>query len=160
MTELTPSMRDVARRIGVSHTALQKAERTGRILREPSGLWDVEKTRQRLAATATPNTATSSPSGTPFARLKVAQLALKVEAQRLALDEEKGRLIDAQVANSAIDEIAGGMRDALLTWPARVSGQIAAAWNADPHLVQTILQQQINDLLTEVADRFDPPKSK
>ena len=49
MSEQTPSIRELARRIGVSHTALQKAERTGRILREPSGVWDVEKTRQRMA---------------------------------------------------------------------------------------------------------------
>ena len=27
----------------------------------------------------------------------------------------------------------------------------------DPHLVQTVLQQHITDLLTEAADRFDPP---
>ncbi len=160
MKEITPSMREVARRIGVSHTALQKAERAGRVMREASGQWDVEKTRQRMAATAEPDRSPVSPDGTPFARLKLAQLALKVEAQRLDLDEEKGRLIDAHIANSAIDEIAGGMRDALLTWPARVSGQIAAAWNADPYLVQTILQQHINELLTEVADRFDPPKAE
>ena len=32
--------------------------------------------------------------GTAFARLKVVQLVLKVEAQRLSLDETKRRLID------------------------------------------------------------------
>jgi hypothetical protein len=59
--------------------------------------------------------------GTPFARLKVAQLALKVEAQRLALDESKGRLLDVATANATIDEIASTMRDALLNWPAHVT---------------------------------------
>ena len=49
------------------------------------------------------------------------------------------------------------MRDALLNWPSRVSGLIAAELGADPHLVQTVLQQHITDLLTEAADRFDPP---
>jgi hypothetical protein len=48
------------------------------------------------------------------------------------------------------------MRDALLNWPARVSGLIAAEISVDPHLLQTILQSHINDLLTEAADRFDP----
>ena len=28
---------------------------------------------------------------------------------------------------------------------------------ADPHRVQTVLQQHVTDLLTEAADRFDPP---
>ena len=83
--------------------------------------------------------------------------AQQVEAQRLALDEEKGRLLDARSANAAIDEIAGAMRDALLNWPARVSGLVAAELGVDPHLVQTVLQQHITDLLTEAADRFDPP---
>ena len=81
---------------------------------------------------------------------------MKVEARRLALDEEKARLLDVATANAAIDEIAGAMRDALLNWPARVSGLIAAELSADPHLVQTVLQQHITDLLTEAADRFDP----
>ncbi len=52
----------------------------------------------------------------------MAQLALKVEAQRLALDEIKGRLLDIATANATIDEIASTMRDALLNWPARASG--------------------------------------
>ena len=160
MPELTSSTREAARRLGVSDTAIHKAERAGRIAREPDGQWDIDKTRRRLTETADP---TRSPlangagaEGTPFARLKVAQLALKVEAQRLALDENKRRLLDAAEANATIDEIAGAMRDALLNWPARVSGLIAAEISVDPHLLQTILQSHINDLLTEAADRFDP----
>jgi hypothetical protein len=44
----------------------------------------------------------------------------------------------------------------LLYWPARVSRLIAAEMDVDPHLLQTILQSHINDLLTVTADRFDP----
>ena len=176
MPELTSSTREAARRIGVTETALRKAATTGRIVREADGQWDVEKTRRRLIETADPvrsplvrmptgasppgsisaGTGTSLSDSTPFARLKVAELALKVEARRLALDEEKARLLDVATANVAIDEIAGAMRDALLNWPARVSGLIAAELGADPHLVQTVLHQHITDLLTEAADRFDP----
>jgi hypothetical protein len=160
MPELTPSTREAARRIGVSETALRKAEATGRILREPDGRWDVDKTRRRMVETADPARsplANGTAEETPYARLKVAQLALKVEAQRLSLDENKRRLIDIAEANVAIDEIAGAMRDALLNWPARVAGLIAAELGVDPHLLQTILQGHIADLLTEAADRFDPP---
>ena len=162
MPELTPSTREAARRIGITETALRKAEQTNRIAREPDGQWDIDKTRRRLVETADPvrsplaNGGGSSAEGTPFARLKVAQLALKVEAQRLSLDETKRRLIDVTEANTALDEIGSTMRDALLNWPARVSGLIAAEISVDPHLLQTILQSHINDLLTEAADRFDP----
>ena len=162
MPELTPSTREAARRIGITETALRKAEQTNRIAREPDGQWDVNKTRRRLVETADPvrsplaNGGGAGAEGTPFARLKVAQLALKVEAQRLSLDETKRRLIDVTEANTALDEIGSTMRDALLNWPARVSGLIAAEISVDPHLLQTILQSHINDLLTEAADRFDP----
>ena len=126
MAELTPSAREAARRLGVSDTAMHKAERMGRSAREPDGQWDITKTRARLLETSDPQRSPLSGSaaaeGTPFARLKVAQLALKVEAQRLALDESKGRLLDVATANATIDEIASTMRDALLNWPARASG--------------------------------------
>jgi hypothetical protein len=159
MPELTPSTREAARRIGITETALRKAEQTSRIAREPDGQWDIDKTRRRLVETADPHRSplAASVEGTPYARLKVAQLALKVEAQRLALDESKRRLLDVATADATIDEIAGAMRDALLNWPARVSGLIAAELGTDPHLLQGILQQHINDLLSEAADRFDPP---
>jgi hypothetical protein len=159
MPELTPSTREAARRLGVSDTAIRKAERAGRIAREPDGSWDVDKTRRRFVETAdparSPLASGAGADGTPFARLKVAQLALKVEAQRLSLDETKRRLLDVTEANAALDEIGSTMRDALLNWPARVSGLIAAEISVDPHLLQTILQSHINDLLTEAADRFD-----
>ncbi|WP_149538816.1 hypothetical protein [Siccirubricoccus phaeus] len=161
MPELTPSNREAARRIGISEAALRKAEGSGRIAREPDGQWDIDKTRRRLVETADPHRSPlangGGADGTPYARLKVAQLALKVEAQRLALDENKRRLLDVAEANATIDEIAGAMRDALLNWPARVSGLIAAELGVDPHLLQTILQQHVTDLLSEAADRFDPP---
>ena len=160
MPELTASTREAARRLGVSDTAMHKAERSGRIAREPDGQWDVDKTRRRLTEIADPARSplanSAGADATPFAGLKVAQLALKVEAQRLALDETKRRLVDVIEANAALDEIGSTMRDASLNWPARVSGLIAAEIGIDPHLLQTILQSHINDLLTEAADRFDP----
>jgi hypothetical protein len=131
------------------------------LARKPDGQWDIDKIRRRLTETADP---TRSPlangagaDGTPFARLKLAQLALKVEAQRLSLDETKRRLVDINEANAALDEIGSTTRDALLNWPDRVSGLIAAEISVDPHLLQTILHEQINALLLEVALRLDPP---
>src|SRR5512147_745670 len=58
------SQREVARRLGVSHTALQKAQRAGRIAPESDGAWDVEKVRARLAESSDPTrkTATLAPA--------------------------------------------------------------------------------------------------
>ncbi len=161
MQERITSAREVARRLGLSHTAIQKAELVGRIRRDTDGSWDVERVRRDLTASAVPERSPLATSGdaTPLGRLTLARLALGVEAQRLAMDEKKGRLMDIVGANHRIDEVAAGMRDAVLNWPARVSGQIAAEIGRDPHLVQTILQEQMNALLLEVADRLDPRAS-
>ena len=159
MPERIISARDVARRLDLSHTAIQKAEQVGRIRREVDGSWDIERVRRDLTASAVPGRSPLATPGneTPLGRLTLARLALGVEAQRLAMDERKGRLMDVVTADHRIDEFAAGMRDAVLNWPARVSGQIAAEIGRDPHLVQIILQEQINALLNEVADQFEGP---
>ncbi len=77
---------------------------------------------------------TSNSDATPLARLKVAQLALKVETQRLALDESKGQLLDVAAADASIATDLGIALDPL----------------------HAILQQHIAALLTETADRFEP----
>jgi hypothetical protein len=157
MLERTTSAREVARRLDVSHTAIQKAERVGRISREPDGSWDIDRVRRDMAETARPGRSPLAPpmEATALGRLTIARLALRVEAQRLALDRSKGRLVDIAAADARINEIAGAMRDAVLNWPARVSGQIAAGIGVNPHLVQTVLQEHIGALLTEVADRLE-----
>ncbi len=157
MPERTTSAREVARRLGVSHTAIQKAERVGRITREPDGSWDIDRVRRDMAETARPGRSPLAPpmEATALGRLTIARLALRVEAQRLALDRSKGRLIDIAAADTRIDEIAGAMRDAVLNWPARVSGQIAAQIGGEPHLIQTLLQEHVAVLLNDLADRFE-----
>lgn len=61
------SQREVARRLGISHTALQKAQRAGRIAPEADGSWDIDKVRARLADSSDPTrkTATLAPVPSP-----------------------------------------------------------------------------------------------
>jgi hypothetical protein len=162
MAERITSAREVARRLGVSHTAIQKAERVGRIVREPDGSWDVDRVRHDMAESARPGRSPLAPpmEATALGRLTLARLALRVEADRLAIDTRKGRLINVAAANARIDEIAGAMRDALLNWPARIAGQIAAEIGVDPHLLQTILHEQITVLLTEVANQIEGQEAR
>jgi hypothetical protein len=86
---------------------------------------------------------TSNSDATPLARLKVAQLALKVETHRLALDESKGQLLDVAAADACIGEIATVLRDALSAWPARATASIATDLGIAPDPLHAILQQHI-----------------
>lgn len=61
------SQREVARRLGISHTALQKAQRAGRIAPEADGSWDIDTVRARLADSSDPTrkTAKLAPAPSP-----------------------------------------------------------------------------------------------
>jgi hypothetical protein len=52
ISELTASTREAAWRVGVSDTALRKAEQTNRMAREHDGSWDIDKTLCHLEETA------------------------------------------------------------------------------------------------------------
>ena len=101
MTERTNSGRELARRLGLNHTSILKAERAGRISRDADGSWDVVRVRQDMLATATPGRSplASPAETTAIERLALARLALSVEAQRVALDQDKGRLMDVVTAD-------------------------------------------------------------
>lgn len=85
-----PSMREVARRLGVSHTSLQKAQRTGRIAPEPDGSWDIEKVRAGLATRAAPKPRKPYGSRAPWARVahQIAQLEADIVGPARGIHEE------------------------------------------------------------------------
>ncbi len=85
-----PSMREVARQLGVSHTSLQKAQRTGRIAPEPDGTWDVENVRAGLATRAAPKPRKPYGSRAPWARVahQIAQLDADVVGPARSIHEE------------------------------------------------------------------------
>jgi hypothetical protein len=48
------SNRELARQLGVSETAVRRAEKAGRIGREPDGAWDLAKVRSAWAGNTDP----------------------------------------------------------------------------------------------------------
>ena len=175
------SQREVARRLGVSHTALQKAQRAGRIAPEADGAWDVEKVRAHLADSSDPvrKTATLAPvpPATPrpavpppvaavpppadplpraaqntFHDARTANEVLKAQERRLRLDERKGKLVDKARALLLVHRLAKEERDAILAWPARVAAEMAAELGVDVHRLQTMMDSRLREHLTARHD--------
>jgi len=176
------SEREVARRLGVSHTMLQKARRAGRIAPEPDGGWDVEKVRTQLVQSSDParKTAALAPSlptapkvavpPPPVATLpqpadplpraaqinfhdaRTANEILKAQERRLRLDERKGKLVDKARALLLVHRLAKEERDAILAWPARVSAEMAAELGVDAHRLQTMMDTRLR---AHLAARHD-----
>jgi hypothetical protein len=174
------SQREVARRLGVSHTALQKAQRAGRIAPEADGAWDVEKVRARLAESSDPTRKTASfvaplsprpavqpplaqpaaaapdplprIAGSTFHDARTANEVLKAQERRLRLDERKGKLVDKARALLLVHRLAKEERDAILAWPARVAAEMAAELGVDAHRLQTMLDTRLRQHLAARHD--------
>ncbi|MCO6415170.1 elements of external origin [Siccirubricoccus sp. KC 17139] len=175
------SQREVARRLGISHTALQKAQRAGRIAPEADGAWDVEKVRARLADSSDPVRKTASlvqpavaaprpaspppvaampPAADPLPRAaqntfhdaRTANEVLKAQERRLRLDERKGKLVDKARALLLVHRLAKEERDAILAWPARVAAEMAAELGLDAHRLQTMMDTRLRQHLAERHD--------
>jgi hypothetical protein len=61
----TTSNRELARRIGVSETAVRRAEKAGRIGREADGSWDLGKVQAAWSSNTDPSQQRSAESGGP-----------------------------------------------------------------------------------------------
>ncbi|WP_372625118.1 elements of external origin [Falsiroseomonas sp.] len=170
------SQREVARRLGVSHTALQKAHRAGRIAPEADGGWDLEKVRARLADSSDPTRKTAafvapvpprpvSPpiaapapdplpraAGSTFHDARTANEVLKAQERRLRLDERKGKLVDKARALLLVHRLAKEERDAILAWPARVAAEMAAELGVDAHRLQTMMDTRLREHLAARHD--------
>jgi hypothetical protein len=169
------SQRELARRLGISHTALQKAARSGRIAHEPDGRLDIEKVRARLGSTADPARKTGAmadplpqpppcpamkqlpigasvldppPSGSSYRNARTANEVLKAQERKLRLEERKGQLADKARALLLVHRLAKEERDAILGWPARVAAEMAAELGVDAHRPQTNRQHHGTATLT------------
>ena len=178
---LVPSQREVARQLGISHTALQKAAQSGRIAPEPGGGWDVDKVRAGLAASSDPvrKTAklvppipppvpvprpampappiepplpTPSAGGSSFHNARTANEMLKAQERKLRLDERRGQLVEKARALILVHRLAKEERDAILAWPARIAAELAAELGVDAHRLQTLMDTRLRQHLAERND--------
>ncbi len=171
------SLRAYAKHRGVSDTAVRKAIKSGRIQAESDGTIDIDKVdkqwdrntdraQQRKSSGATkavPKAAldavadTLSESGntgggTTYMQARDANEVLKAQTNRIKLQQLKKELVDRAKAIAHVFRMARSERDAWLSWPARVSAQMAAELEVDPHKMHVMLESYVRQHLSELSD--------
>ena len=173
----TSSNRQLARQLGVSETAIRKAEKTGRIRRAGDGSWDVDRVKAAWQANTdagqqrapglrpVPEAAVGAvretlrdhgesvpAGGMTFLQARTANEVLKAQERKLRLGRLKGELVDRARTTALVFRLARAERDAWLQWPARIAATLAAELGVEAHGLQTALERALRDQLDGIAE--------
>lgn len=176
------SIRAYAKARGVSHVAVLKAAKAGRIPLEPDGTIDPAKANVAWQRSTDPGRTRMKPKpaaeklrpvgeaalgsvretlkeqGLPaggnvtFVQARTAHEIAKAHLARLKLQERKGELVDRARATALVFRLAREERDAWLNWPARVAALMAAELGVEAHPMQKILEAHVRAHLAELTE--------
>ncbi len=172
------SIRAYARHRGVSHVAVLRAAKAGRVSLEPDGTIDpakadiawerstdpgrskakAEKLKPVAEAAMGSVRETLKEQGLPasgnvtFVQARTAHEIAKAHLARLRLQRMKGELIDRARATALVFRMAREERDTWVNWPARVAALIAAELGVEAHPMQKALETHVRAHLAELAE--------
>ena len=156
----TVSLREYARHRRISHTAVQKVIRQGRIRTTPDGSIDVEQAdrdwERNTGPAAPPRRAPTEqgiPPGTPrgpsFAQSRAVRELYLARMAKLDFEERSGTLVHLVDVENTLFVVDRVLRDHLLSLPDRLAASLAAETEATQ--VRSILRKEIWDGLTELS---------
>jgi hypothetical protein len=163
------SVRAYARHRGVSHVAVLKALRSGRIEVGADGTIDpavADRTwHERTAARMPPPAASPEPvlgaiglagsvggsDASAYHRARTAAMVVDVQTKRLILEQRRGALISRDRAVLKCFAFARLLRDRWLGWPAQVGPLLAAAFDVDATALTVALEQHVREHLATLA---------
>ena len=166
------SLREYARRRGVSHVAVMKAIKIGRITQEPDGSldpakadaqWDANtdpaRTPERSEPAAEPPHEERTPApepatqgGASFTQARTAHEIAKAQRARIQVQRLREEVVDRGHATAEVFRLARRERDAWVNWPARVAALMAAELGLDAHAMQKVLEAHVREHLNELAE--------
>ncbi len=170
------SIRAYARHRGVTDTAVHKAIRAGRITPEADGTIDAAKadsewvrnsapprtgTQARAPRASVPEpsdtardagTAALPAGGASLLQARTVNEVVKAQTNKVRLARLKGELVERSQVVAHVFKLARDERDAWLNWPARVSAQMAATLEVDPHAMHLALEAAVRDHLRELGE--------
>jgi hypothetical protein len=125
---------------------------------EADALWDATMSPNGAAnarAAGTTARAVDGPppgvTGSQLAQARAAALVVEVQTKRLVLEQRRGALISRDRAVFKVFSFARMLRDAWLTWPARVGPQLAAEFGVEPASLIVALTEAVRAHLEELA---------
>ena len=136
------SIRAYARHRGVAHNAVRKAIKTGRIQVNKDKTIDVTQADLDWKQNTNPAKAGSVKTGSAGRKL--------LKTGRVTVEPEG--MIDLNEAIAHVFRSAWKEYDACLTWPSRVSAQMATELQVDAQHLQVLLEAHMREFLSE----FDP----
>jgi hypothetical protein len=175
------SIRAYARHRGVSHVAVLRAIKQGRVPLESDGTIDCERADASWERATDPARGKSKPKasaeklrpvgeaavgsvretlkeqGLPaggnvtFVQARTAHEIAKVHLARLRLQRMKGELVERARATALVFRLAREERDSWLNWPARVAALIAADLGVEAHPMQKVLETHVRAQLADLA---------
>ena len=177
------SQREYARRRGITHVAVQRAIKAGRIStvdgKIDSALADQEwqqntdqsKPRNRITGDPKQTKAAGEPSepmdlgatdetigapstATGYAKARAARELYQAQLAKLELDRRRGALVPADEVRLGAFNMARKARDQLIALPERLAAVLAAT--EEPAEVRHILEEEIERICQEIADAERP----
>ena len=142
---LVASMREAARHVGVSHTALQKAHRAGRIRQAPCGRWDVEAVRSQITPATAPAPAPApAPVRAPMRKAVVAaprgasmrEIARQLGVSHTSLQKARraGRIAPEPDGGWDVEKVRAGLATRAVPKPRKPYGS-RAPWARVAHQI-------------------------
>jgi hypothetical protein len=101
---------------------------------------------------ADPPTPALSTGGTSLLQARTVNEVVKAQTNKVRLARLKGELVDRSQAVAHVFKLARAERDAWLNWPARISSQMAAGLNVDPHVLHVALDAAVRQQLQDLGD--------
>ena len=164
-------IRAYARHRGVSHTAVQKALRAGRIQAEADGSIDPVRADRAWAGNTAAAAAPPPPpreevrsaevcdvrrepaAGPSFAQSRAIREAYAARLAKLEYEERTGALVRTEQVKLAWFDLLRVARDRLLNIPDRLADTLAA--ENEPRRVRELLAAEIRLVLTDLADQAE-----
>ena len=176
------SIRAYARHRGVSHVAVMRAIKTGRVPAEADGTIDQVKADAAWERSSDPGRSKSKPKATPeklrpiaeaavgsvretlkeqglpaggsvtFVQARTAHEIAKAHLARLRLQRMKGELIDRARTTAMVFRLAREERDTWINWPARVAALMASELGVEAHSMQKALESHVRAHLAELTE--------